>query len=205
MKHKIISREKDGDVQSIIWIIVQIKTRPRRNLTRNARRHRKQLISLKIRIGLHWMKTWPLALRSSFSSLTKNELLSQTLFFHILIFANTTRHIQIYLCKKITPLKVDTIISTITTSMVFLPNSFDCSLKRKILSISLILIFRNIQLNAKEKVSLWMTIIDSRVVSEEFVYLVFCKIAYRFGIRAGEVLGWTPYVVFKDKIIAKQQ
>lgn len=108
--------------------------------------------------------------------------------------------------KKITSLKADTINAMLPPSYATRINSFWSYLKRKKLITDLDIDTMRYKTVRKGKVipySDYLKIMEAMSYNPQ--YAAFCRIAYRFGMRSGEILGLTPDAVFKDKIIVNKQ
>lgn len=126
-----------------------------------------------------------------------------------LSYENTLRYYRPYsdlLLKKITPLKVDEMNGEIPSSYAGVIKGFWLFLQKKKM-------IKEIDVSVQKKKTLrkgkvipytdYLKILELLGDNKELI--AFCKIAYRFGMRSGEILGLTPEVVTKNKIIVKQQ
>lgn len=214
MKHKITFREKDGSIQAIVGYkydnSVEWKYKSKQGFKKKSDAQRWassmtiELAQSEGRIALDENMTMGDAVEL-FLAHKKRTVKTNT----FLSYASVCQYYKAYSnlsLHKLTPLKVDEIISTIPPSMGIPAKSFWLFLEKKKLINKFDIDFQKYKTQRKGKV---ISSDDYNKILElcqkNLQYLVFCKIAYRFGMRAGEILGLTPDVVFKDKIIVKQQ
>lgn len=110
------------------------------------------------------------------------------------------------LLKKLTSVKADAINSSIPSSYATIINGFWKFLKRKRLIGDLDIDLMKYKTFRKGKVipyDHYIKMLDVMAYNPQ--YAAFCKIAYRFGLRSGEILGLTPDAVQKNKIIINKQ
>lgn len=137
---------------------------------------------------------------------TKNKTVKPNTFIG---YSSAFQYYQPYsdiLLKKITPLKADEMNADIPASYSAILKGFWMFLQKKKLIKEIDVSFQKKKTLRKGKVipySDYLKILESLGDNKELI--AFCKIAYRFGMRSGEILGLTPDVVTKNKLIVKQQ
>lgn len=126
-----------------------------------------------------------------------------------LAYSEALNHIKPHsdiLLKKLTSVKADSINAAIPASYFATINGFWKFLKRKRLIKDLDIDPMKYKTIRKGKVIPYDDYLKMlEVMAYNPQYTAFCKIAYRFGLRSGEILGLTPDSVFKNKIIVNKQ
>ncbi|MDO4712259.1 MAG: Arm DNA-binding domain-containing protein [Peptostreptococcaceae bacterium] len=214
MQHNIHCRQKDGGIQAIIsyrydndlkWRSKSKQGFKKRSdamrwaneiVVELAKNEGRQMLDDKMTLG----DAIEIFLQHKERTVKTNTYLS-----YVGAFKHFAPHSALVL-KRLTSVKADSINATLPPSYATIVNGFWSFLERKKLIRDLDIDTLRYKTIRKGKVIPYSDYLKiAEVMAYNPQYAAFCKIAYRFGLRAGEILGLTPDAVQKNKIIINKQ